>query len=1043
LFRRKFISIVLLVALLAGVMGLFASVGADGEQTVTRGDYIYSLTADPNTGTVPDGFGTPASNGRIWTDKSVAVNGEKFDVNLKVLAQEYVSSKSDAATASIAADVVLVLDMTASMRENLPKGSGNVQRAEAMADSVNEAIDIITTTNPNNRIALYSYYGNVNSATVSYNNLPLAHYTSSSTSSSTVGKYVTYSSNTLKSSSTLLKDGTPYSFSQGMGNGTGTQAGIAYGVKGLVDAINAETDHSVERKPYVIVLTDGGATSASKNWYAEDLTQLRYNYITTSSGGSVHELISTATILTSAFWKDKLEAAYDNYNGPGVHNGVEWFNIAVGISESFSGYSNTDAPICMLNPNYLIDKEPSNTGSPAEKIKYYLNYPDYAPAYHDKNYYENDNYVYVSGEDGYITFANTYEVLYNAFTTLAEIIQQGTAQITLPIVYHEGSGTSESDVEFTDVIGAGMYVTDITLHPDGRPAVIGDDSNADGVYEFPGYKTTATLTESSTGQQTLKWTIPADEVAMYTFKDRKNVTNGEYITAEPTTLSYSVNVTDEIGEGPGYTNEFDGSKTPKTTVRYEIPGDNTYYYDVTTNSTHEFVSGALKSGLDTSTAKTENTTDSNANSSAYAYTAINDNTYEASAEVMVHLGNNGKVSFLAYHNELDIQVAKKWKDINGDEITDTSALPAVTVSLYRTADGSTTSELVEQRELSNSNSYTTFWNVPRKDSGGHVYTYSVAEDPPDGYYVENNTGPLNGVDGTITVTNRETPASGMVSIQKKWQTKIGTPITDTSSFAGIEAQLWRKVSVDTPASVNVKIYCQDASATSKLVNEYNLEYGSTLSFKLRANLTNKANAQATVYTLNDETVDSVYGYETISGRTYHYRETVLQEFTVTKPLVLTYEVSKTFYSMEDPCKLVDIVKTDATSTEGTTTTAPDELVTTETLNTANHWKVYIDDLKSSEVKDDGRTYNYLYYVKEISAVDGFTTSYSANNTDGITGGNLVITNKSTSNVPALPETGGMGELLITGLGVLIVITSAAIYSKRVFRERKRRKANIH
>ena len=335
------------------------------------------------------------------------------------------------------------------------------------------------------------------------------------------------------------------------------------------------------------------------------------------------------------------------------------------------------------------------------------------------------------------------------------------------------------------------------------------------------------------------------------------------------------------------------------------------------------------------------------------------------------------------------------------------------------------------------------WKVPRKDSGGHVYTYSVAEDPPDGYYIESNTGPLNGVDGTITVTNRETPVSGMVSIQKKWQTKIGTPITDTSSFAGIEAQLWRKVSVYTPAKVNVKVYCQD-DTTSYLADDFDVEYGSTVSFKLRAYIRTQANADAAIIRFDNKTVPSTRSYIYRGGYTLHYREVnEAKTITALKDTVLIYTVSHTLNSdqMTLPVELIDLVKTDPTSLEGTTTTAPDELVATETLNTANHWKVYIDDLKSSEVKDDGKTYNYLYYVKEISAVDGFTTSYSANNTTGITGGNLVITNKSTSNIPPLPETGGVGELFITGLGMLLVVSAFTVYTKQVFRKRKRKTDN--
>lgn len=1038
------ISIVLTATLLLGILPAVHTVKAEGDGTAARGDYIYALSADPDTGSVPAQFGTRSNDGRVWTDKSVAVNGDRFDVTLKALAQEYVSSKSDAATSSIAADVVLILDMTTSMKDSLPKGSGSVQRAEAMVDSVNEAIDIITTTNPNNRISVYSFYGNVSNPTV-VNNMPLGHYTSTSTSTSTVGKYITYSSGTMRSSSTLLKDGATHQFSQGMGNGTGTQAGVVHGIKGLIDNINSETDNSKERKPYVILLTDGEATSASKNWYTEDLQQLRTNYVTVSSGGHVNELISTATILSSAYWRDKLEEAYDNYNGAGIHNGVEWFNIGLGIADA-STPATASAANCMLNPNYLVGVTPSNVAgtSSGEKIKYYLNQPDYAPAYTAKNYYENDNYVYISPDVGYVTFANSYDVLFDAFTTLANIIKQGSAQITLPIVYHEGAGGSESDVEFTDVIGKGMFVTDITLKPDGKPTVAGEDSNNDGVYEFEGYKTTVTITQSSTGQQTLVWTIPANEVSMFTFADRSDVTSGNYIPAEPLALTYSLEVTDEIGEGPGYTNEFDGSKTPKTTARYEIPGDNSYYYNVVTDPVLGFVSSSLKSGIDSSTDKTDNVTDSCPKSSIYSYTAVNDGTSEASAEVDVKLGNNGKVSFLAYHNNLDIQVVKKWKDINGDDITDTSALPAVTVSLYRTAEGSGTSEFVEQRELSNGNGYTTLWNVPRKDSGGHVYSYFVTEDPPEGYYVSGNTGPLNGVDGTITVTNREIPPSGVISIQKVWQNKVGGTITDTSSFEGIDAQLWRKVSVYTPPKVNVKIYCQD-STNSYLVDDLNLEYGSTLRFKVRAFVQTKANAQSATISFNGSVVPSTYNYVYRSGKTLHHQTTNDDQiFTVKEDMVLTYTVSQKMNSAQltVPCELVDLVKTDSTATEGTTIVAADQFVETRKLNEANHWKVFLDDLKSSEVID-GQTYSYLYYVKEITAVDGFVTSYSANNATGITGGKLVITNKSTSNVPPLPKTGGIGEIYVMAFGMLIVTTALIVYSKRAFSGKKRRKAKIH
>ena len=53
------------------------------------GRFLVSIEADPSTAAVPGDFGAAAGDGRIWTDKTVAVNGGTFDVTLSALAQEY------------------------------------------------------------------------------------------------------------------------------------------------------------------------------------------------------------------------------------------------------------------------------------------------------------------------------------------------------------------------------------------------------------------------------------------------------------------------------------------------------------------------------------------------------------------------------------------------------------------------------------------------------------------------------------------------------------------------------------------------------------------------------------------------------------------------------------------------------------------------------------------------------------------------------------------------------------------------------------------
>ena len=1036
--KKRIIAFILAAVMVFGIVPMALFAVAEDDPQYARGDYIYSVCADPLTNTVPAEFGTAAANGRIWTDKSVSLNGDRFNVDLSVLAQEYVSSKNGATTTSIAADVVMVLDVTTSMRQNLPKGSSTVQRAEAMSDSVNEAIEIITTTNPNNRISIYTFCGNAGSPTVN-NVMPLAHYTSSSTATDTVGKYVTYGSNTLQSSSTLLKDGVPFNFSQGLSSGTGTQAGIANSIKGLVDNINAETDHSTERKPYVIVLTDGEATSASKNWYTEDMTQLTKNTVSSTGGGQAREIVSAATILTAALWKDRLEAAYDNYNGAGKNHGVEWFNIGLGIDDATDPYDAT-APNCMLNPNYLrgITGSNNSTVSSAEKIVYYLGQPDYAPKYTEKDYLDDYGYVYVNSETGYVTFADTYAVLMNAFTTLANIIRMGSASYTIPIVYHEGLGGTESDVEFTDVIGAGMYITDLTLKPNGKPAVTGEDPDSDGVYTFSGYSTTARINEDSSGQQTLIWTIPATEVAMYTFADRTDLNNGMYIPADPTVLSVGIDYTDEIGMGPGFTNAFDSGGNPRTTVSYEIPGDNEYYFDVTTNSLHEFVSAEMKTGLDSTTAKSENKTSSCADSHRYAFTAVNDSSANASATVNGQLGNNGRVSFAAYNTDIDIEFIKKWQDKDGNEIAYSPSLPDITVSLYRTPDGSSVSEFVESKTLGYADNYTTTWNMPRKDSGGNIYTYTVAEDPPDGYYIYSNSGGVHGYNGTVTITNRMVPDSGLVTVKKLWQNKIGADISDTSAFPGVEVELWRKGTVTTPDKVTVTVNCESYNLGS-----FDVQYGTVIRFKLRAYIRTKTNAQSAVISLGDTALTSTYGSRTQGGNTYHYTQTDMLEYTITEDTALNYTVSKSLNSsqLSTPCELIDRSYTAATG--GSTSNITPVYVSSATLSNSNNWKAYFDSLPESQVIE-GKTYHYKYYVKEISGLTGFTPHYSANNTAGITGGTITVTNKSDSNIPILPDTGGQGIKGITAAGILIlsgVTVAALVRSYTSVRKKKRRRTD--
>ena len=1082
--RKKIISVLLIAVFVIGMIPMITT--ASGTGTAVKGEYTYSLTSDPDTGTVPDGFGTVSNNGRIWTDKSVNVNDDHFNVNLKVLAQEYVSSYSSTITQSIAADVVMVLDFTQSMNSNsVDKDDGtSVTRLEALVDSVNQAIEIITKTNVNNRIVVYSFYGNTTSATVN-EIMPLAHYTSTSTSEDTIGKYIVFGGSssgggqggpggggnvTVKSSDTLLKDGESFTFSATTGTGTGTQYGIAESLSQFVNTINSETDNSITRKPYVILMTDGEPTSASKNWYSNNTADLKSNTLSNggggqggSSSGDNATIIPALTILTAAVWKDRVRDAYENYNGKDY--GVEWFNVGLGVD------NDNDATGCLVNPAFLVNVTGSNASgaSDAEKVKHYMVNSDFGTSsYTQKDYSVDDGYVYINDGDGYVTFANTYSVLMNAFTTLAEIIKQGSQEYTIPIVYHEGSGETSSDVVFTDVIGEGMYVTDISLTQNGGSPVYGDDSDGDGTYTFRGYSTTVTITEDNNGQQTLVWNLPANEVSMFTFANREDVTNGEYVSAEPTVLTYGVDFTNDIEEGPAYTNAFDSNNVPLTTVTYEIPGDNDYYFDVIKDSEHQFVSSTMKTGLDGYTQKTDNVTSTAPNSHSYTYTAVADGTEASSATVNGTLGNNGKASFLSRKENIEITVEKKWEDKNGAAVTDTTGLPAVTVTLYRKADGSDVEETAQVVQLNNSNDYSETYTVPIRDPNNNRYSYYIKENNcPDGYYIANISSPIRADDGTLTVTNREFPEEGAIAVIKHWQNKIGAEITNTSTLPNVEVNLKRHVEKVTSLMHTVTISATDSTNSytdTAAVRTFQVPDGTTISFTIRMYCNNSGSAtislkktviddngqpvvtnstvnstqlnnQRTDYSYTDDPF--VYGAQVRFSNNRSARESsTTQEFEITSDTTLEYTCSRTFnlnnfpYTDNSGNTIYPYMVRDLTKTESgapsVITEEYDENYDSVILNNNSSWQKVFDNLTLTETISNS-TYTYKYYVEE-TPIPGYTAYYSSNNDEGITGGVLEITNKSDSAIGPLPETGGRGESqTIRIIGFSAVFLSAALY----------------
>lgn len=286
---KKCISILLTVCLMFGVSGLAPLDGSVANAAIAPtmaetnyGQYQVKLTADPVTDTPPSGFGSAASDGRIWTDKSVTAEGDgSFNVKLSALAQEYMTANStnpgvggSGSADGPAADVTFILDMSSSMgnmngREiaETAGGPGVYYRVEAMAKAANDAIRTVMDANPNNRVAVYWFGGSANANHLG-TFMELGHYNFSSGHGAE--DYLKYATNqTITVNSNLTKDGGAVGTQSAvsLGAGTPTQDGIMYGVSKTMRNVGTK-GAGPKRQPYLFLLSDGAAIHAKKAWYS-------------------------------------------------------------------------------------------------------------------------------------------------------------------------------------------------------------------------------------------------------------------------------------------------------------------------------------------------------------------------------------------------------------------------------------------------------------------------------------------------------------------------------------------------------------------------------------------------------------------------------------------------------------------------------------------------------------------------------------------------------------------------------------------------------
>ncbi len=622
--KKRVLAAILLVVMTLGLLP--ATALAAGE--TGAGSYVVRLEADA-TSAKPADFGTLEADGRVWTDKNVSANGANFDVTLSALAQEYLRTGTTTTASSTAADVLLILDITSSM--NKADVDGNY-RYIAMVAAANKAMQTILDANDNNRVMVF-LYGNNNVQKVF---LPLDHYTTTSTYSESdlagyggVKKYIYYAtsasdpkfsitvdSNTKNSSNVT---GTAIHANQGYnGTGTYTQLALDTGIEALRSTIGAET-YSLKRTPYVMLLTDGAANMANPEWW--NVSPSSYTGLSGSTAQG-----AAATILTANYQKDQLTSAYRTYNTSNSWAGDTVF-FSVGLGGDIPGDANVSA---IVNPAEAVSTVVTQIGTYAQNGVTAGNI-DYS-----------SNYIYTTANEsgsGYYSYTATgMNELNRAFSDLAGLVEEATRDVATPIA---GSSTGGSIV-FTDVLGEGMKLR-------GAPKLgtVTGSGTATGnttAYAFTGYTSTVSYNSET---RTLTWTLPADELPLIIFANRKNPAPGTYSNSNqsPIQLKYSVELANSVSlTGTYYSNAFNetgSTKTAKSTAVFTPTGDNKYYFDNVTADAlaPEGYTSTPKTSF-AAIAKAANITDTAENASTFSLDAT-------SKLLTATLGNNGKLSVLA------------------------------------------------------------------------------------------------------------------------------------------------------------------------------------------------------------------------------------------------------------------------------------------------------------------------------------------------------------------------------------------------------------
>ncbi|MGN0794428.1 MAG: Cna B-type domain-containing protein [Aristaeellaceae bacterium] len=382
--------------------------------------------------------------------------------------------------------------------------------------------------------------------------------------------------------------------------------------------------------------------------------------------------------------------------------------------------------------------------------------------------------------------------------------------------------------------------------------------------------------------------------------------------------------------------------------------------------------------------------------------------YEVSYSENNKTGANGNAYLIITNKKIEVknfnlEIEKEWLDENDKAIADTSTLTAE-FQLYQRVtkqDGTTEDRLYGAPvTLSGGTTSYTFKNLPSGNDGGtELYTYYVVEiSATPGYVVsysntdaDGNFIPLDeaAAPNGIKVTNER--KTTRLSILKQWKNSDGSNLVAPQS-AQVTLKLYRTTD---PTGKTDEAWVEDITLNSTVGWEW--------------------------------TSKTLPAIDPVSGLTYYYyaEETNVTglegvEFVTTYPqypatggqLRVTNTVKTTSIRVEKQWFLGTVEDGAITGTKYTGSEAflPDEIsvylqqgvldstgeikwsnygYNAYTVTKADNWTLTIDELPAFTTDSNGESINYYYRVGEYY-LDGYTTVYSDNNTNGVQNDDTVL-----------------------------------------------------